>query len=112
MEVTQFIDTIKNGENEKVEFKASVQKEIAADICALLNTQGGHILIGVDDDGNVEGIDDVNPQKQKLADIINSIEPHAELELSTLDLSFMQKPGKCILIIGLESKGRLYSYRC
>jgi hypothetical protein len=32
MEVTQFIKILREGENQKVEFKSSVQKEIAPDI--------------------------------------------------------------------------------
>ncbi len=111
MEITQFIDTIKQGENDKVEFKLNIQKEIAADICAFLNTDGGHILIGIDNDGNVIGIDDLNASKQKLADIINSINPHVEIKTSSLDLSFMEKQGKCILIIEIEKDSKLYSWK-
>jgi ATP-dependent DNA helicase RecG len=111
MDITKFIDTIKKGENEQVEFKANIQKEIANDICAFLNTDGGNILIGVSDDGDVNGIDDFNSSKQKLADIINSINPHPEVNTSCLDLSFMQKQGKCILIIEVAKGDKLYSYK-
>ncbi len=45
------------GEGLKIEFKkkASFPEKIVKEIIALANTEGGHLLIGVDDDGTVSG---------------------------------------------------------
>lgn len=47
----------KQGEGLKVEFKkkAAFPEKICREIIALANTEGGHLLIGVDDDGTVSG---------------------------------------------------------
>ncbi|ERM82465.1 hypothetical protein P872_17725 [Rhodonellum psychrophilum GCM71 = DSM 17998] len=45
------------GEGLKIEFKkkAAFPEKIVREIIALANTEGGHLLIGVDDDGTVSG---------------------------------------------------------
>lgn len=61
---------IDKGENDKTEFKSSMrwdyrqeksnkmlEKVIAKTISAFLNSQGGRLFIGVDDDGNILGLD-------------------------------------------------------
>lgn len=55
----QLREIIQNGENSKVEFKRKLNSsfKIAKEICALANSSGGVIIIGVDDDGTVVGIE-------------------------------------------------------
>lgn len=48
-------------ENQTVELKVELTKEIKKEIVAFANTNPGTIYIGVDDDGNVVGLK--NPQK-------------------------------------------------
>ncbi len=63
-------DIIEKGESAKVEFKSSLrwdirknkmnkslEKEVLKTIAAFLNFEGGTLLIGVDDDGNVLGLE-------------------------------------------------------
>lgn len=47
-------------ENERVEYKSQLTEEIYKEVIAFANTNGGLIYIGVDDDGNVIGIDNVD----------------------------------------------------
>lgn len=60
---------MKSGEDDKAEFKASViwdtfqdkhnlvmRDEVLKEVCAFLNSEGGTILCGVDDDGNLLGL--------------------------------------------------------
>ena len=58
MNKTDLIELIRNGESSGVEFKHSdVRPErLATEIAALLNLEGGHILLGVEDDGSVSGL--------------------------------------------------------
>ncbi len=44
-------------ENDKVELKREMVKDLDKEIIAFLNTEGGTIYIGVEDDGTVIGID-------------------------------------------------------
>jgi ATP-dependent DNA helicase RecG len=58
MNRTELEERIRNGENSGVEFKRDdVQPErLAKEMAALLNLEGGHILLGVDDDRTVSGL--------------------------------------------------------
>jgi len=49
---------IRNGENSEVEFKRDDvhPDRLASEMAALLNLEGGHILLGVEDDGSVSGL--------------------------------------------------------
>ena len=51
-------DLIRSGENSGVEFKRNDLRpeRIAREIAALLNLEGGHILLGVEDSGSVAGL--------------------------------------------------------
>ena len=54
----ELADPIHNGENSGVEFKrADIRPErLACEIAALLNHEGGYVLLGVEDDGAVTGL--------------------------------------------------------
>ena len=52
-------------ENEYCELKMMLTKDIKKEIIAFANTNGGKIYIGVDDDGNIIGID--NPDKSNIS---------------------------------------------
>lgn len=58
MNQTDLLRLIAGGENSRVEFKRDdVQPgKIAARIAGLLNLEGGHVLLGVEDDGVVSGL--------------------------------------------------------
>jgi len=58
MLLTELQEIIRNGENSGVEFKrADIEaRKLAKEIAALANFEGGHILLGVDDDGIVSGL--------------------------------------------------------
>ena len=47
-------------ESEKVELKAKYTDTICKEIVAFLNANGGRIIIGVDDNGNVIGVDKID----------------------------------------------------
>ena len=53
-------------ENERVEYKAQLIDDIYKEVIAFANTDGGVIYIGVDDQGNVVGIDQVDETYTRL----------------------------------------------
>ena len=57
MNRTELLESIRNGENSGVEFKRDdVQPaDLAKEIVAFLNFQGGIILLGIDDEGTIRG---------------------------------------------------------
>ncbi|WP_443738829.1 AlbA family DNA-binding domain-containing protein [Treponema sp.] len=61
---------INKSESQNIEFKQSWRDEYLKWICAFANTDGGTLYIGVDDNGNVCGVEDV---KKLTEDIPNKI---------------------------------------
>ncbi|MCI5125287.1 MAG: winged helix-turn-helix transcriptional regulator [Candidatus Electrothrix sp. AR5] len=53
----ELTDLIAAGENEQTEFKRSFDREAVETLSAFANTSGGNLLIGVDDNGTVKGVD-------------------------------------------------------
>ena len=51
-------ELIRSGENSGVEFKRDLTRpeRLGREVAALLNLEGGYILLGVDDDGSVSGL--------------------------------------------------------
>lgn len=58
MRKSELLELILNGENSGIEFKRDGLRaeQLAKEIVALANFQGGRILIGVEDDGQISGI--------------------------------------------------------
>ena len=73
-------------ETEKIELKQKFTESIPKEIVAFLNTDGGTVYIGVDDNGNVCGVKDLDETLKKVADVIeNQIlpDPRPFVELGT-----------------------------
>jgi ATP-dependent DNA helicase RecG len=58
MTATELLEIIHNGENSGVEFKRDDidNRELAKELVAFTNFQGGSVLLGVEDDGTISGI--------------------------------------------------------
>ena len=60
------LDLIKNGENNKVEFKLAkdnIPKNLMETVCAFSNSWGGYIILGVDDNKKIIGVPKENIPK-------------------------------------------------
>lgn len=55
---SELLELIANGENSGVEFKRDdrTPEQLAKEVVALANFQGGRVLLGVDDDGTITGV--------------------------------------------------------
>lgn len=82
------VDLIVNGENKYIEFKRIYSKTMLKSVSAYANYHDGKILIGIDDDGTVVGVE--NPIEIRMA-IENSIRdnlspvPYYEIDTASLD---------------------------
>jgi len=58
MDRTEFFEIIANGENSHVDFERDDCQSafLAREVSDLLNLQGGFLLLGVEDDGQVTGL--------------------------------------------------------
>ncbi len=89
-------------ESEKMKLKVKYTDTICKEIVAFLNTDGGKIIIGVDDTGKIVGVNKVDETLKKISDIITSqIEPNPQEEIQT-ELKFESK--KTLIILKI-SKG-------
>lgn len=69
---------MKFSETDKIELKVKVNDSLPKEIESFLNTDGGIIYIGIDDDGNILGVNDLDFTLRNLFDIISDqIEPNA-----------------------------------
>lgn len=68
---TELHAAILSGEGREVEFKRGLPSDskVARSLCAFANTRGGLLLIGVDDDGVVEGAPHPEATARKLTEI-------------------------------------------
>lgn len=97
----QLKSIIRDGEGLTVEFKEcmfQVNKDVYETVCAFLNRSGGHIVLGVDDGGNVTGID---------ADALDRIKKDI---VTTLNNSQKINPPLYILPETLKIDGRTVLY--
>jgi len=90
-------ELILRGESETVEFKKSLgeRREIMETIVAFANRRGGTILIGVDDDGSVIG---VNIGKGTIESLVNDIRQSIEPSIIP-SVEVVEFRGKSVIII-------------
>ena len=103
---------IAKGETQKVEFKRAAfdfPKDAFETICAFLNTDGGILLLGVTDDGEIEGVlpDSVGRIKDTFSSSINNpliINPTVYIEIQ--EISFGDKTVICLNVPASSSVHR------
>lgn len=112
MEFDKFIEAIKKGESQTVEFCQEVHKEMAKNICAFLNTDGGTLVIGANNTGEIIGIENKNKAEQDISNIINSIVPTTtNIKINSIDLSQLGKKDKWVFLVEIKGENKLYSYK-
>ncbi len=81
-------------ESERIEYKSQITSDIYKEVIAFANTDGGIIYIGIDDRGNMIGIDDVDEAYTRLTNgIRDAIVPDV-----TMFLRYVLKENKVIQI--------------
>ena len=80
--VSEFISS---GEGPTVEFKRSLAKDVGRELCAFANADGGTILVGVSDSGEIVGVTNHNQLKSRVQSTARSAEPPIELEVESVD---------------------------
>src|SRR3989338_1160357 len=77
---------LKEGEGLTVEFKEKYTSRISEDIVAFVNTKGGFILLGVDDNGNIAGEKLTNRLKAEINNLARNCDPHITIgKISQVD---------------------------
>ena len=104
MHTQDLLKLIEAGEGTSIEFKRKLKtpEKIAKEIVAFLNTRGGYIIIGVDDDKSIVGI----KSEKSEADIIErackfAIEPDIIPEISVYDIQ-----GRDVMVVKIKEGSR------
>jgi len=108
MERLELQEKILKGENLHTEFKEVLPDNeiIAKSIVCFANTDGGQLIIGVNDSGDITGVNDLDEATRKIDDIaFNRCEPPISILPETVSIN-----GKIVLVINIP-KGDQRPYR-
>lgn len=77
MTKTELLELIQNGESSFVEFKRDDigPRDLAKELVALSNGEGGHVLLGVEDDGTISGVQKENLEEWVMTACRDKIRP-------------------------------------
>lgn len=90
MDKYEFKSILTGGETLEVEFKSDLKglpdRDLVAAVVAMANTEGGLILLGVEDDGNVTGVQPIHQDTGGLAALIaNRTSPSVAVRVEAID---------------------------
>jgi len=92
-------------ETKNLEFKERFTDEVLETLCAFANTDGGQIIIGVQEDGKVKGIEINNKELQQITEkIVTNLGIHPDIEIK-------EEQGKKILVIKVSRSIVPVSYK-
>src|SRR3989339_590686 len=86
MNKQELINLIKTGEGLMLEFKEGFNlPALGKEICAFANSNGGKIILGVNDEGQVKGFNLSNSQTSQIQQIARSMDPSFEVSVDKVD---------------------------
>lgn len=103
MKLRHLLDLIEEGENLTCEFKRkfSTPEKIAREMIAFANTKGGFLIIGVDDDKEIVGVESEKSESELILDAAhNYCEPPLKIRIDYVEIK-----GKEVVVVEiLESE--------
>ena len=105
---TELLEFISNGENSGVEFKRDVLQnhQLAKELVAFSNLEGGMVLLGVDDDGTIAGLTRKNLEEWVMTACRDKIRPGVIPAFQTIrDV----EPGKDVAVVRVPRGGDVHS---
>jgi ATP-dependent DNA helicase RecG len=110
----QIRELIKQGESTTIEFKSCTNKistSVYESVCAFLNREGGHLLIGVDDDGLIQGINENNVNNM-IKDFINILNnPQIFIPTAFLSPETIKIDGKTVIYVNVPESSQVHRYK-
>jgi ATP-dependent DNA helicase RecG len=86
------------GEGFNAEFKQSISKDIAEEVCAFANAAGGTLLIGVNNDNKVCGIQSDNTLRSRIVHSLEAIDPTLDVRYEEIDYQ-----NKTVIVLSCNS---------
>ena len=112
--IEQIKRLIAGGENQHVEFKKAKNdfpKDAFESICAFLNTDGGTLILGVEDDGTVVGVNSESVDKIRTKFVTSINNPELLNPVIYLNINDVEYEGKAILYIIVPNASNVYRYK-
>lgn len=101
MDTLELLELVEKGEDSQTQFKERFESidALAAEICAFSNSNGGNIIVGVSDDGEITGLD--KEEIRKLNEWVSStcsqkIDP--QVNVTTQNIKYMDR---IVMVIGV-----------
>jgi ATP-dependent DNA helicase RecG len=113
MKMKKLQELLNEGEGIAVEFKQSrdkLNRDVFESVCAFLNRNGGHLFLGVDDDGNVIGVNEDAIEKVKKEFVTSMNNPQKISPTFYLSIEEIEVDGKKILYIFVPESSQVH--RC
>ena len=101
MDLEKLLEIIARGEGERVEFKRNVAG-VAETVCAMANTKGGYILVGIDDHGRVTGVEP--KEEERLVSHLQGLTPLPEISVEKIPIN-----AKVIWVVRVKKSSRFVS---
>ena len=76
---------ISEGEGYNLEFKETFSSELAKEICAFANANGGKIILGITDKKQIKGIEITNRLKSQIYDLCRNLDPKLGVTLDEIE---------------------------
>ncbi|MCY3769004.1 MAG: putative DNA binding domain-containing protein [Gammaproteobacteria bacterium] len=105
---TELLEIISNGENSGIEFKRDILEnhQLAKELVALSNLQGGMVLLGVDDDGSIPGITRDRLEEWVMTTCRDKIRPGI---IPYFEMIGDVEPGKSVAVVRVPRGGDVHS---
>lgn len=105
MKLRELLELIEEGENLTCEFKRkfSTTEKIAREMIAFTNTKGGYLIIGVDDDKEIIGVESEKAEAELIYDVAkNFCEPPLNIKID-----YVEVKGKEVVVVEIyESENK------
>ncbi|MFH1246787.1 MAG: RNA-binding domain-containing protein, partial [Candidatus Micrarchaeota archaeon] len=101
MNKKELLELIKTGEGLTLEFKEDIGSNLGKEICAFANSNGGKIVLGIKDNGEILGIKITNSLKSQIQSYARNIDPTFSVETEDVE--------NTLVIHVLEVKKKPYS---
>ena len=89
MDLVELRKLVRDGENEKVEFKRKIRhpEKVIREVVAFANSTGGHLLVGVSDDGELPGLKFADEEEYVLSKAIHDLcRPAIDFSVERIDV--------------------------
>lgn len=112
MDINQIKVLAAQGESQQLEYKKSTSnlKDVLQTICAFLNGDGGSVLIGVEDNGNLVGQEVSDKTKREIGLEIAKIAPFSNSSVEIFYVPFSEVKQIIVFHVTTDSTKRPYTY--